>query len=662
MNTSFTSLLILLCLFANSLQAQQTYKTEIDFIHNNTQSPSTYVVSKFNTHDLVLLGEDHAIKEHVDFVKGLIPQLYNAGVTNLCMEFGSHEMQHKLDSLLNAPAYDEQVARDMMFFYNVGWAYQEYTDIYKEVWKLNRSLPAGATKFRIVNLSYQYNWSEFGLPRTPENMSKVFFKGTPDDFRTQIIEKEIIAKNEKALVYMGLVHVFTTYQMPLLKMNNDDFCDYDAGAVGNRLYRKYPTKVFNIMFHHPLQAKNMPHSYWRSPANGAIELIMDKNKNTPTGFDLANTPLGNLPDNSYFSMCYADFRMKDFFNGYIFIKPFKQLTGCTIDTLFFEGRNWKDIKKQMPDPDWHTANNLTDYLKQINDYANIRSRYSEVIEQSIPTVSSGTIDRYPNFQSDYALPRNVDVWLPDGYSPKKRYSVIYMHDGQALYDKNTTWNGQAWDVDSIVGSLIDERKIKDCIVVGIWNTGKYRAADYCPAKPFEALPQDIKERLQEGMLQGGVRSDDYLKFIATELKPFIDSRYNTKSDRANTFVAGSSMGGLISMYAICEYPEVFGGAACLSTHWIGDSSNPNETFIPNSFVEYLKQHLPAPKTHKIYFDYGTVALDSFYKPHQLKVDEVMKAKGYSPKNWTTREFTGKDHSENSWRERLHIPLMFLLGK
>jgi enterochelin esterase-like enzyme len=119
------------------------------------------------------------------------------------------------------------------------------------------------------------------------------------------------------------------------------------------------------------------------------------------------------------------------------------------------------------------------------------------------------------------------------------------------------------------------------------------------------------------------------------------------------------MGGLISMYAICEYPQVFGGAACLSTHWPGIfamEGNP----IPGAFVDYMRQHLPDPKTHKIYFDYGDQTLDAMYPPLQKKVDEVMRAKGFSKKNWVTKAFPGDDHSEKSWSKRLGIPLLFLL--
>jgi len=145
----------------------------------------------------------------------------------------------------------------------------------------------------------------------------------------------------------------------------------------------------------------------------------------------------------------------------------------------------------------------------------------------------------------------------------------------------------------------------------------------------------------------------------TELKPHIDSTFSTKKDQANTFIAGSSMGGLISFYAICEYPDVFGGAACMSSHWPGImTANDN---IPQAFNSYLKSHMPSPKVHKIYYDYGTETLDHLYKPYQELIDKTMKAGGYSSANWVTREFKGENHSERAWQRRLWIPLEFLLG-
>lgn len=286
-------------------------------------------------------------------------------------------------------------------------------------------------------------------------------------------------------------------------------------------------------------------------------------------------------------------------------------------------------------------------------------------------VVAGSIDLYENFASKYVSPRNIEVWLPEGYNAKKKYAVLYMQDGQMLFDATTTWNKQAWDVDDVATKLLKEGKLTDFIVVGIWNTGKTRHFDYFPQKPFETLSPKQKDFVSN-QLKGTGRiekpfqpvSDNYLKFMVTELKPFIDKNYSVYTDRKHTFVAGSSMGGLISMYAMCEYPTVFGGAACLSTHWSGISTMENNP-VPDAFFQYLKEKLPRVKHNKLYFDYGDQTLDALYPPLQQKVDKIMQEIQAADKKyyqWQTRFFKGKDHSERSWKERLNIPLEFLLPK
>ena len=296
--------------------------------------------------------------------------------------------------------------------------------------------------------------------------------------------------------------------------------------------------------------------------------------------------------------------------------------------------------------------------------------FSNVIfSQSLPKVVSGKLERMENFKSKYVTSRNIDVWLPENYSTNKKYAVLYMHDGQMLFDAETTWNKQAWDVDDVVSNLLKENKIQDVIIVAIASDGNTRHIDYFPQKPFESLTQTQQDSIykanrsngQSVFNNGKVNSDNYLKFILKELKPIIDKKYSVFTDAKHTFITGSSMGGLISMYAICEYPNVFGGAACLSTHWLGIFSVEHNP-IPNAFFNYLKDHLPNPKNHKIYFDYGTATLDAMYEPFQLKVDEIMKSKGFTSKNWMTQKFEGADHSEKSWNKRLNIPIEFLLKR
>ena len=287
--------------------------------------------------------------------------------------------------------------------------------------------------------------------------------------------------------------------------------------------------------------------------------------------------------------------------------------------------------------------------------------FSFSIYAQLPKVYSGKINRIENFTGKYVDARNIDVWLPENYDGNLPFSVLYMHDGQMLFDSTTTWNKQEWKVDETITNLIKESKIKNTIVVGIWNNGKYRHSEYFPAKPISFLSKSLGDSIVEKELLGKIQADNYLKFIVEELKPFIDNNFATLTSKENTFIAGSSMGGLISIYAICEYPEIFGAAACLSTHWIGSlQRNTNE--IPKVFQQYLQQYLPSPKNHNIYFDYGTATLDSFYKPHQLAVDEIMNQKGFTNTNWMTKEFVGETHTENAWNKRLHIPLEFILRK
>lgn len=286
----------------------------------------------------------------------------------------------------------------------------------------------------------------------------------------------------------------------------------------------------------------------------------------------------------------------------------------------------------------------------------------------LPKVAAGSIKRIENFASHYVNARNIDVWLPEDYNDNKKYAVLYMQDGQGLYDADITWNHQSWEVDDVITKLVREHKIKDVIVVGIWNGQSLRHSEYFPQKPFENLTtiekDSINAQLQRASRSKGAFqpiSDNYLKFLVTELKPFIDKNYSTYTNKENTFIAGSSMGALISMYAICEYPDIFGGAACLSTHWPGSFTVDNNP-VPNAFSNYIRDNLPNPKHHKIYFDYGDQTLDALYPPLQHNVDIVMKNKGYSKKNWMTQFFPGDNHSELSWNKRLDIPIVFLLSK
>lgn len=266
----------------------------------------------------------------------------------------------------------------------------------------------------------------------------------------------------------------------------------------------------------------------------------------------------------------------------------------------------------------------------------------------IPEKTKVWIDEYPSFQSSYVYPRNIEVFLPPGYDSSSTYDVLYIHDGQNVFNPHTSFAGEAWELEKAMIKLYKKGLIRPTLVVAIWNT-PLRMQEYMPGKPKEKVMDAARKH---GWEEEKILSDKYLKFIVEELKPFIDNTYSTNPNRENTFIMGSSMGGLISFYGLTEYPEVFGGAACISTHWPA---------LDGVFLEYVAKNIPAPGKHKIYFDYGTATIDALYEPYQLKVDSMMNAAGYSHGiNWLSRKFDGADHSEQAWRKRVHIPLEFLL--
>ncbi|MGJ5642551.1 alpha/beta hydrolase [Formosa sp. S-31] len=294
---------------------------------------------------------------------------------------------------------------------------------------------------------------------------------------------------------------------------------------------------------------------------------------------------------------------------------------------------------------------------------NSKAQNIEALELPYAQISSGKLFRVSKFPSEYITPRTVDVWLPEGYSRTKKYAVLYMHDGQMLFDTTVTWNHQEWMVDEVSSQLMKTGKVKDFIVVAIHNISGSRYADLFPEKAIDYLNASEKTKFWSYARADNpdivFNGDNYLKYLVKEIKPFVDKVYSTLPDRENTFVAGSSMGGLMSWYAICEYPEIFGGAACISTHWPGGDPEKSLGF-PKAFFEYINAHMPVPETHKLYFDFGTETLDKYYPAFENSVNQLFLKAGYHDSNFKNLKYEGADHSELSWQKRLDVPLRFLL--
>ncbi|NBC56886.1 MAG: esterase [Bacteroidetes bacterium] len=281
-------------------------------------------------------------------------------------------------------------------------------------------------------------------------------------------------------------------------------------------------------------------------------------------------------------------------------------------------------------------------------------------------LSSGSLLRINNFDSKYVSPRNIDVWLPENYSKDNTYQVLLMHDGQMLFDSTTTWNKQEWGLDETLSQLIKTDSIKPTIVVSTWNVFKDRHSDYFPQKPFDNLEDETKKNLidynqsnSDRLFKKLPQSDDYLKFLVQEVIPLVKNHFSILDQPQSITVAGSSMGGLISFYALCEYPDIFGQAICMSTHWPGAMPFEDNPF-PQAVFDYLDDKLPQLNNHKFYFDFGTETLDELYPQYEDEVNQLFAKHNFNSSNFKNIKYEGDAHDEKSWRQRLHIPLKFAL--
>ena len=229
--------------------------------------------------------------------------------------------------------------------------------------------------------------------------------------------------------------------------------------------------------------------------------------------------------------------------------------------------------------------------------------------------------------------RRVWIYLPPSYnSSTKKYPVLYMHDGQNVFDDATSFSGE-WGVDEAIDTL--GSKTRECIVVGIDNGGDKRLNEYCP---YDFSLNGIAANNKSNVGEGG----KYVDFLVKTLKPFIDKKYRTLKDSKNTFTAGSSMGGLISMYAVLKYPNVFGGAGVFSpAFWVGpkifDDINAKGKKVNARIYFYAgdeEGETMVPMTLR--------AFNEMHKVSRSKMCEVIRA--------------GGKHNEPRWR--IEFPLFY----
>jgi len=252
---------------------------------------------------------------------------------------------------------------------------------------------------------------------------------------------------------------------------------------------------------------------------------------------------------------------------------------------------------------------------------------------------TGDVRTHEGFTSRYLKhERTVIVWLPPGYdATAARYPVLYLHDGQNLFDRATSF-GDEWEVDETSQRLVTTGAIEPLIVVGVYNTGEHRIDEYTPTP----MPEK----------GGGGHADDYGRMLVEELKPLIDATYRTLPSAASTGIGGSSLGGLLSLHLALRYPTAFGRVAVLSPSVWWD----NRVLIRE--VEALERK----PSLRIWLDVGTEEGDEA-APDARALRDALVARGWVlGEDLAYEEVEGAGHNEQAWAARIDRVLQYLFPR
>lgn len=248
----------------------------------------------------------------------------------------------------------------------------------------------------------------------------------------------------------------------------------------------------------------------------------------------------------------------------------------------------------------------------------------------------GRLRLHPKISSRYlSTPRDVLVYLPPGYQTSDaRYPVLYLQDGQNLFDAATAFGGNEWRADMVADEEIRGGRVAPLILVGLYNTGVRRISEYTPTR-------DRRSR------KGG-KAERYAQMLAREVKPFIDHGYRTRKSAADTGVGGSSLGALVSLMAALRYPRVFGKLALMS---------PSVWWDEHAILPLIEAWSP-PRPLRIWLDTGTAEGDH---PAKVVADARLMRDALLAKDAELgyEEAPGHEHNETAWGARFGRALEFL---
>jgi predicted alpha/beta superfamily hydrolase len=347
-----------------------------------------------------------------------------------------------------------------------------------------------------------------------------------------------------------------------------------------------------------------------------------------------NTPFNTLPDEKIF--------LTGDLPGYCFWDPaciqMKQIGPNTFESNLTFDEDINHIEVKVTKGSWEReasdawGNPFSNILINLNDCSDNLFVFNVVNWRDYgPLRVTGDVKKFFSVYSPQLDNfRDVYVWLPPGYDEKRKesYPVVYMHDGENVFDPRVSNYGVDWSVDEVMQELVKENEIRPAIVVAVFSRNRYEEYDY--------------------LLLGQA----YSSFLVETVRPMINEKFNVSSDRKDTYLMGSSMGALISFTTMWVYPEVFSKAAGLSL----------PAFIHDQMIINFVEDRSRPK-HDVsfYMDHGMYGIDSKYEKWAKDFYGKLLGSGIKKEDIAYEVFPYANHTEADWARRVHIPIKFLLA-
>jgi hypothetical protein len=317
----------------------------VSWLDKNAQLPQDYALQMAATHQVTLFGEEHENAANLHFFNQLIePLYYKSGIRVIAMEVIPASMNKKVETLINGKEYDSTLAMEIARSQSWKmWGLKEYWDVLQTVWTLNHSLPKGAEQMRVVGIDDDLNmvnisllgiskgdskgkppfWEKFRFFSVIKDLPNVIYR---DNLMARNVEKEIIDKNQKAVILIGFNHTMINYTWSIVKEKKIVAVNPRFGVL---LSQKYKDKFFQVELYHPLDLSE-DNSICKNSIDGFLDSVFRKRGYEPTGFTIAASPFEKIRDScSFFWSQLPSASYGDIAQGLIFLKPLKMRNKCT---------------------------------------------------------------------------------------------------------------------------------------------------------------------------------------------------------------------------------------------------------------------------------------------------------------------------------------------